>query len=293
MNRHAYLIPLILAAVSLASCSDDDGGDEPVSANVNRNIAAPGTPAEVSRLEFPRVRGGQSMILVYRTADPQGVNYSVEWDAEKKTNRWSCYTMTADYAGNAGRYQPDKGERQYPWDPDLAVEYRFPSDLFSGSGYDHGHICPSADRQYSKEANRQTFYMTNMQPQKNRFNAGLWAKMEDKVRKWTPKSAGDTLFVCKGGTIDNEAQIIGRIKDQLIIPRYFYMALLLKKGGTYSAIALWAEALDENHSNDSLRDYVLTVDQLEARTGIDFFCNLPDKEENAVEGQVAYNYWGL
>jgi endonuclease G len=164
------------------------------------------------------------------------------------------------------------------------------------SGYDHGHICPSADRQYSKEANYQTFYMTNMQPQLKEFNQTdyLWEYMEQQVRKWTPNTIGDTLFVCKGGTIDTENQILTRIQGKMIVPKYFYMALLSKKKGQYSALAFWAEhKKTEKSKTHYLRNYVITIDELEARTGIDFFCNLPDGIEHKVESKVAYNYWGI
>lgn len=313
MNRNFKISAFVITAVfsiALASCSDDDnnGSGSASGINTNKNIATPGY-AEVSRLEFPKIKGGKSIILKYYSGDTYGLNYCVEWDTEKKSQRWSCYIMVDHhhynndrqhtYTGNAGRYDPKTNpgkhpnEPQYPFDPQLNAEYRWSDDLFWRSGYDHGHICPSADRQYSKEANYQTFYMTNMQPQRNAFNAKLWAVMEQKVRNWAPKNIGDTLFVCKGGTIDDEKQILTRIQGKMIVPKYFYMALLLKKNNLYSAMAFWAEHIDADHSNDNLRQYVISIDELEERTGIDFFCNLPDDIENKVENKVAYNYWGI
>ena len=108
------------------------------------------------------------------------------------------------------------------------------ADPYKYNGYDHGHICPSADRLRSAESNYQTFYITNMQPQLNVFNAGIWEKMEEQVRTWA--SACDTLFVCKGGTIDKQEHVLGQLTDQIKrenripVPRYFFMALLSKKG---------------------------------------------------------------
>ena len=178
--------------------------------------------------------------------------------------------------------------------------------MYSGSGYTRGHICASADRQYSKEANHQTFYYTNMQPQYYNFNAGenydgVWVQMENYVRKVANSLKNtDTLFVCKGGTIDNENQIIERVKGQLIVPKYFYMALLKKVFNSqknayeYSAIALWAEHVNATEPNAKLgNDHAITVDELERRTGIDFFCNLPDDTENHVEGVFSVKSWGL
>lgn len=79
----------------------------------------------------------------------------------------------------------------------------------------------------------------------------------------------------------------------MIVPKYFYMALLLKLGNQFTAFAFWAEHTNNDHSNDPLSNYVITIDELEQRTGIDFFCNLPDNIEDKVESNVAYNYWGF
>lgn len=143
-----------------------------------------------------------------------------------------------------------------------------------------------------------------MQPQYHKFNGytnsggdkgeGLWVRMENKIRDWTPSASSDTLYVCKGGTIDNESQIIERIKGKLIVPRYFFMACLMKNSMGYRALGFWAEQQsNEWHDDEPLSDYVVTIDELEKLTGIDFFCNLPDNIEKEVESKVALKAWGL
>ena len=67
---------------------------------------------------------------------------------------------------NTSRYYSTTN--QYPDDESIPSQYRFESDPFWRSGYDHGHICPSADRLASADANYQTFFMSNMQ------TAGEW-----------------------------------------------------------------------------------------------------------------------
>ena len=292
---------LAAAMFMVAACGDDDdpsnggssGGNKV--ANVNKNNVS-GQPEEVARLEFPRLYGGNNVIIVHKTDDAYGLNFCTEWDYDKMSQRWSCYQMYKGYTGNAGRYE---GNPQYPFDEDLqAIEAKtgltmyWDQDYFRSSGYDHGHICPSADRQYSTAANKQTFYLTNMQPQYPQFNQKLWAKMEDRMRKWIANSpATDTMYVCKGGTIDDEANIIERVKDKLIVPKYFYMAILYKNAEGYKAIAFWAENINVDHSGDDLRDYVMSIDRLEEMTGIDFFCNLPDDIENKVEANTYTQSW--
>lgn len=304
MTKFHYLLLLFLSIFVVACDDNEDNQDTNTSnvQNVNKNIVK--DEAAVSRLEFPRLKGGRSIVIVYRTNDyskydNDRVNYAVEWDCDKKSQRWSCYQMHKGYTGSYSRVVDG-----YLNDPSLNKDDYWETDYIYGSGYEHGHICPNADRKYSYMANYQTFYMTNMQPQYHKFNGytssgadrgeGLWVRMEGKVRDWTPASTSDTLYVCKGGTIDNEDQIIGRIKEKLIIPKYFFMACLMKNSMGYRAIGFWAEQQsNEWHDDEPLSTYVVTIDKLEELTGIDFFCNLPDNIENEVESKVALKAWGL
>ncbi len=301
-KSYLHLWACIAAIVMLLSAcgSGDDNLHFGSGNNTNANTAVPGREY-VTRLEFPQLKGDRSIVVTHKTDDKYGVNYSVEWDCEKKTQRWSCYQMYYGFTGDAGRYNPQNNpgnhpnEPQYPFDPQLPEGSYYTTDYYWRSPFDHGHICPSNDRQYSKEANYQTFFMSNMQPQYGNFNGGIWLDMELKVNKWSPRNPQntDTLFVCKGGTIDREDQILTRIDGKQIVPKYFYMALLMKNSMGFRALAFWAEHENKDRSGDNLAKYVITIDELEARTGIDFFCNLPDDIENNVEGKVALSAWGL
>lgn len=89
-----------------------------------------------------------------------------------------------------------------------------------------------------------------MSPQKNYFNTGVWSDLEGKVRTWGRSSTfRDTLYVVKGGTIDKENQIwtyIGGDKSKPV-PKYYFMALLCKKGETYKAIGFgWIKVLQQS-----------------------------------------------
>ena len=326
------LLMLMAAFFALAACSDggDDGGGgnepkpnpDPTPKTVNSNKNATG-PAEAQyRLEFPKLKDGKSVVVVHRSilnknTKEEGVNYCVEWDTELNSQRWSCYQLYSsinyDFNNkyNVSRYgsngtAPNDGTLseicQYPNDPDLPVQYRWAEDPYKYSGYDHGHICPSADRLRAVECNYQTFYITNMQPQYNKFNAGLWEKMEEDVRNWV--RLGDTLYVCKGGTIDKSEHIIEYVNrnshqstrvnaNHIPVPRFFYMAVVCRKGDVWHGMAYWVQQYNEDHSNDNRKGYAITIDRLEELTGIDFFCNLPDDIEDQVESEKEYTFWGL
>jgi endonuclease G len=296
-------IPICVALLALASCGDDSNTidlPDAIAKNTNRNLT--GDYPEASRIEIPRLKGNGTLLLVHKTSDKEGVNFSVEWDREKKAQRWTAYRIHRGLSGNAGYYGT------WEEDPDLPASARVDDSYsyYRGSGFGRGHICASADRQYSKEANRQTFFYTNMQPQYQIFNAGPkingtqqytspWVRLEDKVRQWGRSSSCDTLYVVKGGTIEDN-QLLGKIRDVLPIPKYFFVALLMKSKDDYRAIGFWIEHDNLDHGDDPLGDYAVNIDELERLTGIDFFCNLPDDVEEQKESQTVANaklQWGL
>ena len=285
-----------MALLSLTSCVSDDEQNQ----STKKGIQYSG-PVTSAILEQPALKGGNSILITHKAVlndnnQKEEVNYCTEWDTDKTSQRWSCYKLYASitgssvsryYATNDGSLSPSC---QYPNDPDLSEAYRLSSDPYKSSGYDHGHICPSADRQKSAEANYQTFYITNMQPQYNDFNAKIWASMEKSVRTWASKF--DTLYICKGGTIDKKEHILEYVlnrshqntqvnKNYIPVPRYFFMALLGRYRDTWMATAFWID--QSNYSSNTLSKYAISIADLERNTGIDFFTHLPDDLEEQVE----------
>lgn len=272
---------------------------------------------EAWRLEYPQVSYGnlarnkddagaatKSQIVVKRTND-YGITYSVEWDNAKIANRWTCYQL---HEGNTLSATGRKDD--FKADPEVAVSATLAD--YSGSGFSRGHLCPSADRLCSSEQNKQTFFLTNMQPQYQSHNGGLWGTLEEKVRNYATNdgytdSHCDTLYIVKAATITdkvtiNNQQVDGVYPDikcgtvnQLLVPKYFYMALLHynKATDTYHALAFWTEHTNENQSSKNLGQYAISIDELERRTGLDFFCNLPDAIEDDVEATLELEFWHL
>jgi endonuclease G len=299
--KHYFI--LVSALLAFAACGSDSGSDSGNEGNgngnnVNSNLAE--ANAVTHRMEFPRVKGGNSAIITHY--DNGEVNYSVEWDTSIRSCRWSCYVINGtNRKSGTSRYTVNKDERyskQYPTDPDFNNGKAWTAgggDPFWGSGYDHGHMCPSADRLNTRNANYQTFYLTNMMPQVNGFNAKVWATMETWVRNQVKAgSTTDTLFVVKGGTIDHADQVLPNKVHGMTIPKYYYMAVLMHNKSGYKAMGFWIEHKANDTTNIS--PYVVNIDTLEKLTGIDFFCNLPDDIENHVESLPLDNVkraWGF
>ena len=297
-----FLFPVLL----LTACG---GNDRPsptpsLEKQENKNANTVSTLYS-SRMEIPHLKGGASQFLV-KTVPEFGVNYCAEFDCNLRATRWIAYRWDIDNTvdNNVGRTE------DWAEDTQIAAEYRVTLEQHRSNGYDRGHMLASEDRQNSKEANRQTFLMTNMHPQFHDFNGTnrgkefVWYNLENRVRKfyqgWTRKAnAQDTIYAVKGGTIDRQDQILEVTPKGLIVPRYFFMAFLYKNTqtsqGGYKALAFWVEHTNgtDTTTGNALAKYIISIDELERLTGIDFFCNLPDEIEDVVEANAVPAAWGF
>ena len=247
-----------------------------------------------SMLEIPALKGGSMNQFITHTTKRNGKDYptySLEYSYKYKHSYWIAYRFDNTTGGNVGRNEA------YKPDPELPSQYAAKHNDYTNSGYTRGHLCASSDRQYSKEANQQTFYMSNISPQSgNGFNqsGSAWNTGEDKVQAWgyNISRSTDTLYVVKGGTI-GEGMIKGYIKNEIAIPKYFFMAVLFRSGDNYKAIGFYMphENLKDDPDKKDPKKYIMSIDALEQETGIDFFHNLPDNIENTVEATYNVNDW--
>lgn len=316
MKRIKIYLLMLLAALTIGSCGSDNdgpggGGDNGetgggiVNTNTNANVVTPGMPDEITRLEFPKVKKGTSEVIVHET-DQYGVNFCTEFDTSKKSQRWSCYAVyksnnlkgwkrknweNASWDGKTWKGDPFQIDKKIPENLQPSIK-EFGSSSLPSEGityFQRGHIVASEDRICSKDVNGQTFYMTNMQPQRGEFNTGIWEKMEERIRSFLTYNmstqatyANDTMYVCKGGTIDKSEQILGYTKNRFIVPKYFFAAVMIKNKSGHKAIGFWFEH-KVYPSTEKLSAHIVNIAKLEELTGIDFFCNLPDDEEKQIE----------
>ena len=247
-----------------------------------------------SMLEIPALKGGSMNQFITHTTKRNGKDYptySLEYSYKYKHSYWIAYRFDNTTGGNVGRNEA------YKPDPELPSQYAAKHNDYTNSGYTRGHLCASSDRQYSKEANQQTFCVSNISPQSgNGFNqsGSAWNTGEDKVQAWgyNISRSTDTLYVVKGGTI-GEGMIKGYIKNEIAIPKYFFMAVLFRSGDNYKAIGFYMphENLKDDPDKKDPKKYLMSIDALEQETGIDFFHNLPDNIENTVEATYNVNDW--
>ncbi len=141
------------------------------------------------------------------------------YDPDMRFSAYVVYQMTAERL----KIKVAKRRDRFKADPFL-VEKKIPHvkpGEYLNSGYDKGHLAPSADFQFSQEANDLTFLMSNMAPQTDNLNQDAWRRLEDKVRKW---ACGEGKVTVITGPIFTEK--MATLKSGLVIPPSFFKIVI-------------------------------------------------------------------
>lgn len=221
-------------------------------------------------------------------------NYSFAWSQDDLVSVWVAYPLNKTYTDKV----VDRTDA-WAYDPILGSDRSSAPFSYYAGDYARGHQLPSADRLCCREANEQTFYGTNIAPQLNEHNEGIWSKLEDKVR--SVANASDTTYVVTGCTVADATEFSeDSDKKQITIPTAFFKAVLVYKKGAeqeWTSAGFFTE--HKKYSSNDLKPISMTIDELEEKTGLDFFVNLTDKigadKAAEVEAQVPAesSVWGL
>ena len=206
--------------------------------------------------------------------------YSLSYSEPHEQAEWVAYELKKSQLSNSNF------ERPY-FEIDNAVKTGAASwKNYKNSGYDRGHLCPAGDRNYSKSAYDETFLTSNITPQEHEFNAGIWNTLEQKVRYWANKYDG--VFVVTGGILEDHLKTIGN--EHVSVPNQFYKIILDNNKGDIRIIAF---LMPHKNSNEPLYKFVVSVDEVEMLTGIDFFPELDDNIENKLEASRNFKNWSF
>ncbi len=156
---------------------------------------------------------------------------------------------------------------------------------YRDSGYDRGHMAPAGDMKWDEQAMNETFYLTNICPQDNELNAGMWNDIELKIREWAKRDK--SLIVITGPIVDKNPETIGQDMD-IAVPDAFFKVILSPKTTPMKAIAF---ICPNRACGGSLKKYMVSVDEVEKRTGMNFFNVLPDDQEERLESTCNPNQW--
>ncbi len=155
---------------------------------------------------------------------------------------------------------------------------------YKNSGYDRGHLVPAADREFDYDAYHETFLTSNISPQNKEFNGGIWNKLEQKTRYWAKKHDG--VFVITGGVLEDGLLAIG--DDRVTVPKEFYKIIFDKRKGGNKVIAF---LIPNAPTDKSFYDFTVSVDEIEAKTGIDFFSQFSKASQEQLESDVDREGW--
>ncbi len=205
-------------------------------------------------------------------------NYILSYSEKYEQAQWVAYELNASET----RALVKRGDNFRP-DPRVKTGSANLND-YIGSGYDRGHLAPAADMGFTASAMSESFYMSNMSPQRPSFNRGVWKTLETQVRNWA--KAYSKIYVVTGAVLKPGLPIIGI--NKVAVPEKYYKIIFREKAGHSNMIAF---LMANKKSDQPLSSFVVSVDQLEKLTGVNFFPQLPDGLENKLEAQRSVQNW--
>ena len=202
--------------------------------------------------------------------------YSLSYAEDHEQAEWVHYKITPlMLKGNVKRTNYFKIDRKVSTGSANTKDYL-------KSGYDRGHLAPAADMKLSKLSMSESFYMSNVSPQKHSFNAGAWLKLEKSIRAWAKISE---LYITTGGVLNSKyLKTIGN--NNVSVPEKFYKIIYDPRNQKIIAFLMANEKLDL-----PIEKYIVTVDEIESLTGIDFYHQLDDVLEEKLESTILKRQW--
>ncbi|WP_210489868.1 DNA/RNA non-specific endonuclease [Rufibacter aurantiacus] len=267
-----------------ASCSVEDVEPNQPLSHTSTDSA---TATQDSHLTMGNPSAAGTSYSNYLVSKPQ---YVMSYNSYRGTPNWVSWHLSSAWVGSAPRQDDFRADTSLP-----SAFYRVQSTDYTGSGFDRGHNCPSADRTLTTTDNSATFLMSNMIPQAGPNNQQTWANLENYCR--TLISAGNELYIImgsygKGGTGSNgyaETLAAGKIT---VPNRIWKVIVVLSNGsGDASRVTSSTRVIAVNTPNttsisSTWGTYRTTVDAIEAATGYDLLSNVSASVQSTIEARV-------
>ncbi|WP_343523468.1 DNA/RNA non-specific endonuclease [Pedobacter sp.] len=214
--------------------------------------------------------------------------YSISYSKSRATPNWVSWHIGTSDLGSTPRQDDFRADNTLP-----AGWYQVSNSSYSGSGFDRGHNCPSADRTASVAANSSTFLMTNMMPQAPNNNQGPWADLENYTRSLV--TAGNEVYVIcgsygSGGTGSNGGITYTIDNGRINVPSNTWKVIVVLPNGNNdlsrinsSTRVITVNMPNTNGLNSNWKTYRTTVDSIEAATGYNLLSNVPIAVQNVIE----------
>lgn len=221
--------------------------------------------------------------------------FIVSYDSNRRVPLWVAYRLRAEDIVRRQR------RNSFRTDPRLRTDESSTCADYKEPVFDRGHLVPNADMNRSPEAQAYTFFLSNMTPQHDLFNQRIWAHLEKLVRDWA--KARGTIYVITGSVFDrdNDGQPDGIGGTEWMmptrhvgVPSHFYKIVVHRsEAGGLETLAVLLPHLDMDPPNDDayLRQHLVSIDEIESRTGLNFLPGLGPLREASVERMVASDLW--
>lgn len=218
-------------------------------------------------------------------------NYTAYYDTSTYTSMWVAYPLNSSHMGSLARLD------NWSYNPLISTSYQV--NLCNSSyndNYSRGHLIPNASRNGDSTLQAQTFYVTNSVPQiQDSFNGGIWSSLEGALQSI---AKSEEIYIVTGVAFAKEGETRSitytTAKDDtksVPVPNYFYkvaMKVTKSSNGTVTAASTIGFWFEHRTYSDSYTNYAVSVDQIEAWTGFDFFVNLPDSVETSAEANSSW-----
>lgn len=208
--------------------------------------------------------------------------YTVSYNADYRIANWVAYELTSREATST------KNERSNKFVSDPLVKgATATNEDYTRSGYDRGHLAPAGDMKWSAKAMRESFYLSNICPQKPNLNRGIWKDLEEQARLWAKENG--SLLIVTGPVITDDLKRLG--KNRVGIPKTFYKVICTIVNGKPEGVGFLFD--NKDYGKTPLKSMMLPIDRIEKVTGIDFFPSLPDSIEHPMEACVNEGRWSF
>ena len=204
----------------------------------------------------------------------------LNYNEQHEQANWVAHIITPEIIqGNRSR------SNDFRQDSLITTETPVTEDYWN-SGFDRGHLAPSADFRWSKIALSESYYYSNMSPQRPELNREIWAELEGKLREVVIRE-NTQVYVVTGGVLEDSLPNIG-VVNEVSVPNYYYKVALMYEGAQRKGIGF---ILPNGPTHYPLMSFAVSIDSVEKRTGINFFPHIPPAEEKEVEGQFNSELW--
>ena len=274
------------ATTTAAQPSTKESSQRATTTSKTTKKATTSSPAKAERASITPLPKGSELPQLKRKRTEQVIQhegYTVSYNADYRIANWVAYVLTDKEA------RSDKAERQNKFVVDPLVKgASATNEDYTRTGYDRGHLAPAGDMKWSEKAMRESFYLSNITPQKPGLNRGIWKELEEQIRLWARENGA--VLIATGPVIpDEELNRLG--KNRVGVPRQFYKVLCMVVNNQLEGVGFLFENRD--YGTTPLRQMMVPIDRVEQVTGIDFFPALPDDEERQMEATVHTDLWSF